>query len=140
MLKQFFLQALTDQQSLIGALKLAHWNVVGEEFYSHHLLFEKLYELLSSKVDGLAEQARGCDVEVIALIFSFVPDIEWETAEDLCRELIKLNEEFVASLKNLRREADSEAEFGVVNVVEDILSDCNTVKYLLTSSLKNPLE
>lgn len=133
MLKQLFLQVLTDQNRFVGAARLAHWNVEGPEFYQYHLLFERVYGIIDEKVDSLAEQARGAGVEIRALVFNSVPEIDWSTPVDLCEKLLVLNDDLILSLKGLRREAESEMEYGIVNIVEDIMSDCNSIKYLLGS-------
>lgn len=132
-----FLQALELQNNLLGASRLAHWNIEGSNFYQFHLLFERIYETVESKVDGLAEQARGLGIEIKAHIFNSVPEIDWSTSQDLCEELLKLNKEFQDGLERLREEAEESKMYGVVNVVEDILTDCNIISYLLNSVLND---
>jgi DNA-binding ferritin-like protein len=135
-METLFLQALELQNNLLGASRLAHWNIVGTDFYQFHLLFERIYETVEEKVDVLAEQARGARVEIRASIFSSVPELTWTTGPDLCEELQKLNVEFRNGLERLREEAEGAKNYGVVNIVEDILSDCNTIEYLLGSILE----
>lgn len=132
-----FLQALELQNNLLGASRLAHWNIEGSNFYQFHLLFERIYETVESKVDVLAEQARGLGIEIKAYIFNSVPEIDWSTSQDLCEELLKLNKEFQDGLERLREEAEDSKMYGVVNVVEDILTDCNVISYLLNSVLND---
>jgi len=36
-----------------------HWNIVGPEFYSLHILLEKHYEEMADAVDEIAERIRG---------------------------------------------------------------------------------
>ena len=128
-----FIDALTAQYNLAGAAQLAHWNSVGENFYSYHLLFMRIYEMVEEKIDTLAEQARGKGVEIPAKIFNSVPEIEWDDCSELAKEVLKVCEELCEALDKLHKKADEKAEYGVLNVIEDILSDCNTVKYLLSS-------
>lgn len=134
-MEMLFLQALELQNNLLGAARLAHWNVAGKDFYQFHLLFERVYETVSEKVDLLAEQARGAKIEIKASIFNSVPEPSWSTGVDLCKELQRLNDDFKAGLERLREEADGDRMYGVVNVIEDIFSDCNTIDYLLSSVL-----
>lgn len=135
-METLFLQALELQNSLLGAARLAHWNIVGTDFYQFHLLFERIYETVEEKVDILAEQARGARVEVRASIFNSVPELTWTNGPDLCEKLQELNIEFRDGLERLREEAESGKNYGIVNIVEDILSDCNTIGYLLNSILE----
>lgn len=130
-----FLQALELQNSLLGASRLAHWNIVGKDFYQFHLLFERIYGMVSEKVDALAEQARGQRIEIRASVFNSVPEIDWSTSYDLCEKLQILNSDFRDALERLRDEAESARNYGIVNLVEDILSDCNIIDYLLNSVL-----
>ena len=134
-MKILFIQALEFQNNLLGASRLAHWNVVGRDFYQFHLLFEKIYNIVDEKVDIFAEQARGLRIEIPASIFTSVPEVEWETYKDLVKIISGLNQDFKEALLRLRKEADEAEEYGIVNVVEDILSDCNTIYYLLSSVL-----
>lgn len=36
-----------------------HWNIVGSDFYSLHILFEKHYEELAKAIDEIAERIRS---------------------------------------------------------------------------------
>lgn len=134
-MEEIFLQALELQNNLLGASRLAHWNIEGSDFYQFHLLFERVYGMVDAKVDGLAEQARGLGIEIKARVFNSVPEIDWANSQDLCEGLVELNIAFKGGLERLREEAEDSKLYGVVNVVEDILSDCNIISYLLNSVL-----
>ncbi len=128
-----FIDVLTAQNSLSGAAQLAHWNSEGTDFYHFHLLFERVYETASAKIDTMAEQARGKGIQIPAKIFNDVPEIEWSTCSELAKEIQSLVEDLCDSLDKLHKKADDKGEYGILNVVEDIMSDCNTLKYLLGS-------
>jgi starvation-inducible DNA-binding protein len=49
-------QYLADTFDLMSQTKFAHWNVKGPNFYSVHLLFDKLAEELEEHVDMIAER------------------------------------------------------------------------------------
>jgi DNA-binding ferritin-like protein len=68
-MKSQFITLLTAQHNLAAAAHLAHWNVRGSHFYEYHLLFERIYEMVKEKMDGLAEQARGHGIEIPASIY-----------------------------------------------------------------------
>lgn len=128
-----FLAALTAQNNLSGAAQLAHWNSEGENFFEYHLLFERIYEIAKGKIDLLAEQARGKGIQIKASIFSDVPEIDWDTCQELAKEVKSLVDDLCDSLKKLHAKSDENEEYGILSVIEDILSDCNTMKYLLGS-------
>ena len=128
-----FLAVLTSQYNLAGAAKLAHWNSVGTDFYHFHLLFERVYNMIDEKIDVVAEQARGKGVEITASIFTEVPEIDWDTCQELADEVLKLVDNLQESLDELHKKADDKSEYGILNVVEDIMSDVNSARYLLGS-------
>jgi DNA-binding ferritin-like protein len=128
-----FVDVLTCQNNLAGAAQLAHWNSEGIDFYQFHILFERVYETASAKIDVMAEQARGKGVQIPAKIFNDVPEIEWSNCSELAKEIRSLVDDLCSDLDKLHKKADEENEYGVLNVVEDIMSDCNTLKYLLGS-------
>jgi DNA-binding ferritin-like protein len=135
-MEELFLQALELQNNLLGASRLAHWNIVGKDFYQFHLLFERIYGMVEAKVDTLAEQARGAGVEISSRIFNSVPELDWATSLDLCEKLQTINNDFKGGLERLRDEAEDMRNYGAVNVIEDILSDCNIIGYMLNSILE----
>jgi hypothetical protein len=50
--------------------RLSHWNVRGKDFYSAHLLFERVYNDLSDQMDGLVETLRACGFDPDFSLFS----------------------------------------------------------------------
>jgi DNA-binding ferritin-like protein len=138
-----FIDVLTKLNNVVGSARLCHWNVEGVDFYQFHLVFERIYEMAEAKVDGLAEQARGKDIEIPAKMFNDVPELDWSTPAELAGELYKVVEEYCKSLHELHEKADDKAEYGILNIVEDMMTDASTMKYLLGSVNKkydNPPE
>jgi DNA-binding ferritin-like protein len=132
-MKSQFITLLTAQHNLAAAAHLAHWNVRGSHFYEYHLLFERIYEMVKEKMDGLAEQARGHGIEIPASIYHDVPELEWGSEMELAGELYKVCEEYCDALDKLHEKADDAGKYGLLNVLEDLMTDANTVKYLLGS-------
>jgi starvation-inducible DNA-binding protein len=130
-----FLTTFTSLMAFKGASQLAHWNVVGPNFYEYHLLFGRLYETLSGHVDTMAEQGRGTGVEIPASVFNSVPEVEWQGCMDLTSKMLDLNTRYAASLMMLRDEMERANNAGFVNVIEGFLTDTNTISYLLRSAL-----
>lgn len=119
-----------------SATQLAHWNVVGKDFYQFHLLFQKIYSLLDEQTDLLAEQIRGVGVEIPARVFNQVPDVEWSVSLDLVEWILTLCMRYKSDLELLRDVAEQEKQYGFVNVIEGFLTDSNTICYLLRSTLE----
>lgn len=133
-MKDQLTQTLTDLVSVSNAARIAHWNIVGKDFYQLHLMFERIYDTLSGQLDTLAEQSRGCGLEIPSKIFNSVPEVEWSDSEDLVKEIGRLNSKYKSSLKDLHQDCGDEGNLGFVNVIEGFLSDVNTVEYLLKST------
>lgn len=89
--------------------------------------------MIDEKIDVVAEQARGKSVEITASIFTEVPEIDWDTCQELADEILKLVDKLQESLDELHKKADDKSEYGILNVVEDIMSDVNSARYLLGS-------
>lgn len=135
-MNSIFLLAFTSHFSLKGAAQLAHWNIVGKDFYQLHLLFGKIYETVASHTDILAEQARGCGIEIPATVFNQVPEAEWSVGTDLVVWLRGLAINYKTNLGLLRDQLDVEKNMGFVSIVEEYLSDVNAILYLLGSVLE----
>ncbi len=136
-MNSLFYSVFASLISFKSAAQLAHWNVVGKDFYQLHLLFERIYETLDAQVDTFAEQARGLGIEIPAHVFNQVPDLEWETGTDLVEWLMTLCLRYKSDLDLIRDVAEQEKQFGFVNVIEGFLSDSNSLCYLLKSVLES---
>lgn len=135
-MSSLFLSVFSSLLSFRGAAQLAHWNVVGRDFYQLHLLFEKVYETLDAQVDTFAEQGRSLGVEIPSSVFNQVPDTEWFTGYDLAEWLLTMCMRYKSELELIRELAEQEKQFGFVNIIEGFLTDSNTLCYLLRSTLE----
>lgn len=134
-MNSLFISVFTSHISFAQAAQIAHWNVAGKNFYEYHLMFQKIYEMLSAHTDALAEQARGMRIEIPSRVFSDTPEMEWSMGEDLLQGLMGLCMRHRSDLDLLRDTAEQEKNYGFVNVIEGVLTDCNTINYLLSSAL-----
>ena len=62
---------LADTYALYLKTQNFHWNLVGPEFISLHLLFEKQYEDMADGVDEIAERIRSLGIYVQASFSAF---------------------------------------------------------------------
>lgn len=135
-MEKSFVDVLTKLNNLSGAAQLAHWNITGPEFPQYHELFARIYGMADGHIDPMAEQARGSGVEIPAKIFHDVPEIEWANGKELIEELYKVVEELCEALDKLHKDADSAEEYGILNIVEGLMTDTRTMKYLLGSVIE----
>ena len=124
----------TELNSLYGAFRLAHWNVVGANFYSAHLLFQRIYEILGAQIDPVAEQIRGEGTEILAESLNQAPEIDWATCSELMYKLHTRVQSYITHLREARSVAQERDNIGFVALLETLLSEANTIQYLLRSS------
>lgn len=134
-MKEEFISAFTALNSVSGATHLAHWNITGMLFYQLHLMFERVYGVLDGQVDGLAEQARGCGIEIPASVFNSVPEVEYEHGKELIEKLLEMVEDYEDKLKDLRKECDREDNIGFLALIEGFLTEVNNIKFLFAATL-----
>jgi starvation-inducible DNA-binding protein len=82
---------LADSYALYLKTQVFHWNVVGKEFFSLHLHFEKQYQDLADAIDEIAERIRalGFYVEGSFTIFKLLSSIEEEPVELSAHEMLE---------------------------------------------------
>lgn len=134
-MQELFKKVIYHQNYFITMSRFAHWNVAGMFFYQYHLLFERIYNTLSANQDGLIELARGCEVIIEADDFDVAGIVSNQDPSELVYDLIGYNEVYRTALMELRDSAESESKIGVVNFVEGILTDLDTIDYLLKNSV-----
>lgn len=125
------LRLLSLQNDLYLSAKLAHWNVKGPNFYSQHLLFQRIYETVGKSIDGLAELARGRNYLLTADIFRTVTDLD----SNLILHLRNLSLDFYSLLSEAYMEAEKSHDHALSNFLQGMITDLDTIVYLLNSSL-----
>lgn len=134
-MQEIFKKVIYHQNFFILMSRFAHWNVAGMFFYQYHLLFQRIYETLSANQDGLVELAKGFEVLIECEDFDVAGIVSNQDPSELVYDLIGYNEVFRASIIELHEAAEAENAIGVVNFIEGILTDLDTISYLLKSSI-----
>jgi hypothetical protein len=62
-----------------------------------------------------------------------VPELEWDSPQELCAKLLGLVRDLENGLKLAREEAEEDKNYGLIASIEDLLMECNTISYLLSS-------
>jgi len=128
-------QLLKTQNDLVIASRLAHWNVKGSDFFQYHLLFERIYNTASEKVDTTVELLRALGYTPDFAAFAG-PGGALTTNEpsELVDFLFKHLNEYFATLARFRNEVREDALYaGLVNLLEELMQDCTQLMYLLSS-------
>lgn len=127
---------LKAQNDLVIAARMSHWNVRGMNFYEAHLLFGRIYETASDKVDSLVEVLRGLGYDPTFEQFRGPGgDLPSYDCQELIRLLIGYATTYYAALISLRNAAkDDDMAAGLVNLLEELAQDCTSMLYLLSSA------
>ena len=127
---------LKAQNDLVIAARMSHWNVRGMNFYEAHLLFGRIYETASEKVDGLVEVLRGLGYNPTFDEFAGPGgSLQSYSCQDLIRMLIGYVTTYYTALISLREAAkEDKMTVGLVNLLEELAQDCTTMLYLLSSA------
>lgn len=108
---------LADSYALYLKTHNYHWNVVGPNFRSLHMMFEQQYTDLAVAVDDIAERIRSLGEKALGTFseFSELTSIKEGNksadANDMVKDLAQSQDQIVGSLKkalNIARKADDE--------------------------------
>jgi starvation-inducible DNA-binding protein len=138
---QRLFQVLADTYTLYLKTQNYHWNVVGETFYSLHLLFEKQYRELAEAIDEIAERIRALDgfapgsfseyMDLSRLESKVVP----LTSAQMLRNLLEDHETLVVYLREAVAELGAGKEAGTVDLLIERLRAHEKMAWFLRSSL-----
>ncbi len=102
-------------------LKFYHWQTTS---YARHIAFGGIYDALSPLIDTFVEVLMGKYGRVPALPIKLYNRNEKEPMEFI--------EETIAILQGLSDKLDSEKDTDLLNIRDEMLSEFNKLKYLLT--------
>ena len=119
-----------------------HWNVEGDDFYMHHLLFERIYTEVYGAVDDIGEQIRTLDAYApyaparIAELTSIIDTGTASPASSMVRTLMRDNETVLATIMTTYNTAERFSAIGLSNFLQDRYKAHKVHQYMLRSSLK----
>jgi starvation-inducible DNA-binding protein len=129
--------------SYVLALKTQnyHWNVVGENFKSLHLLFEEQYNEIAAAIDEIAERIRTFGVRVDGTFEHFQKLSKIKSGDKnlksaaMIKDLIAGNEVVVEALKAGTKAAQEEGDEGTADLLIGRTKAHEKAIWMLTSSL-----
>lgn len=120
----------------------AHWKVTGENFYSDHLLFERLYEDLHEEIDTLAEKIIGFFGEqaidplvLIKLSHYFVHKAYQEEPDCIVSRSLFMEEELQEILEDFYNSAEEALSMGLDDFIMTLAGEHEEHIYLLRQRL-----
>jgi starvation-inducible DNA-binding protein len=116
-----------------------HVNVRCKSFAEYHEFLGDIYQDAWNAADIIAEQIRTLDAfspfsyARFAELSKIEDELTVPDVETMFARLIEDNETLLATLYEARREADSVGNFGITNVLEDIISSVQKRHWMLKS-------
>ena len=134
--------AFASQYAFLIKAQHCHWNVQGRNFYSDHLLFERIYTEVEETIDPLAENLRKSQVMVPAGVetiddLSVIKDFDCdsqdceEMLQTLLDDCVKMTDLFSAMFDI----AERQGEHGLSNFFADRQDAFKGHAWMLRSSL-----
>lgn len=116
-----------------------HWNVVGEDFYQRHLLFERVYGMLDAFVDRVAENVRKYGrapgtFKVYLDVSAIKEEDAMYTGGEMIGILLRDFRILEGTLIQTNESAEKARDIGVMNLIGDLAETVNTITYLLKSN------
>ena len=98
---------LSAEQVLYAKTRNYHWNVVGPQFHSLHLLFEEQYTLLAESIDEIAERIRSLGYNAMGTMAEYLKNSNLEeekpntypNAGDMVARLVEGHENNIRTLR-----------------------------------------
>lgn len=134
-------RVLADSYLLFTKLQNFHWNVVGPQFYSLHLLFELQYQEVYESLDVIAERLRGLEQRALGSFKEFqshskIKDsTERLSANEMIRKLIEDHETVVEGLYAAFERAEKADDQGTVDLCTERMRAHEKHLWMLRSQL-----
>lgn len=122
-----------------------HWNVVGSQFKAVHEYLETLYDAFADVLDSTAEILKINGEVPLASMREYlaVATIKESASTDIDVDVKRVLTTVLADMEllkaqaaEIRREADQEGQFDVVNLIEDDLSNYSKTIWFINSMLR----
>lgn len=113
---------LADTYTLYLKTQSAHWNYVGPEFFSIHLLLEKQYEEMAEAIDEIAERVRALGFFIEASLPAFhrktqLPQKEVYSPSERIEDLVTAHEILISYIRKLCQKAEEEQDGATVDLL-----------------------
>jgi DNA-binding ferritin-like protein len=137
--RESLLPVFRDLRNFILLAEQAHWNVVGDDFYQLHLLFERLRDSNAEFVDRLAENMRSQFILVLnSPTYLMTSDVEFledpkQSGEAYLDALHAANRVLNESAECASKCCTECCKSGLVNMLGDLIEQVGKNYYLIES-------
>jgi starvation-inducible DNA-binding protein len=138
---QLLTRLLADTYATYLKTQNFHWNLVGREFYSLHLLLDTQYHEMAEAVDEIAERIRslGFYVDASFTVFKELTTIKEEQKvigqDEMIEHLIAAHEAVIRHARNFSPLAEKERDFASVDLLARRLNAHEKMLWMLRSLL-----
>lgn len=118
-----------------------HWDLVGPEFYSLHILTEKQYGELAEAVDEIAERIRALGFHVEGGVAAFLKgatiatEVSAKKRAEHLTHLLSAHEAIIRHARKLGSSAEEASDHGTVDLIGRRLLDHEKYAWMLRSEL-----
>jgi len=142
-ISQVLSHILADEFVLYTKTRNAHWNIVGPDFHSMHLMFESQYDELAEVVDKVAERIRTLGHYAPATLKQFLQltHLTEQTREEndstgFIKELLRDHESIVIYIRTqIDRLAEMLRDAGTSDYLTGLTEYHEKVAWMLRSAL-----
>lgn len=116
-----------DTYTLYVKTQNAHWNYMGKEFFSLHLLFEKQYQDMAEAVDEIAERVRALGF-FVTVSFDFfqkksnIPTENEVPSSEMIEDLVTGHELWICNVRKVCELAEQEKDAATLDLLGKRLS------------------
>ena len=134
---------LADLNVLYRKVQNYHWNVDGRNFFTIHAKLEEYYNEINEQIDEIAERILSIKARPYATMKKYLEITNIKEAKD--EDIIGLDivknlkadfETILGELKDIKREADKEEDFGTSAMMDELIIGYETKLWMLGAFLK----
>ena len=134
---------LADLNVLYRKVQNYHWNVDGRNFFTIHAKLEEYYNEINEQIDEIAERILSIKARPYATMKKYLEITNIKEAKD--EDIIDLDrvknlkadfETIIGELKDIKREADKEEDFGTSAMMDELIIGYETKLWMLGAFLK----
>jgi DNA-binding ferritin-like protein len=123
----------------IMVARVAHWTVRGPDFYSYHLMFERIYGELAELQDTQIEQLRALGhnptFQELAGPGIDIPSYDTRALTELCMDYLMASQAVYTTAFEYAEESEDARMYGFGDYLQGGLQTMLQVQYLLQSAL-----
>ena len=129
-------QLLADYHIYYQNLRCFHWNVVGQNFFDLHEIFEELYNDAKIKIDEIAERVLTLRSEPKSKLSEYIEmtNIEERNVkgdEKMLDAILSDHKKLIAQFRTVIEEADKAGDEGTIDMIGGFLGEIEKKSWMI---------